>query len=305
MSVRSIKNPGASINARLMNRARDRGDIFNLVQTRYAQERLLYRLSQLPEAEGYMLKGAMLYGTWPEHVYRPTKDIDLLGHGDPSPEAVLALFRKVCMVVVPEDGITFDPATLSVQPVREDEHYRGISLTVEGQIHTARVTVQVDIGFGDHVYPAPKSQRFPGLLPGLPEARILMYPQATVIAEKFEAMVRFGAINSRLKDYFDIWVIIRTFPLDMPVLIRAISGTFERRGATIPTGIPVGLSPDFVQIVGQQWQGYLRLNPQVNPPSPFEDLLSDLRQFFGPVIAGSQRPELHQGQWDPSKKEWT
>ncbi|EPU6914867.1 TPA: nucleotidyl transferase AbiEii/AbiGii toxin family protein [Pseudomonas aeruginosa] len=304
MSIKGVKNAAASISARLLNLARQRGDSFQHIQTRYALERLLFRISQTPEAAGYVLKGAMLFVTWPEHVYRPTRDIDLLGHGDPSPDAILELFRRICRVEVPEDGITFDPTTLSVQPVRERDRYQGICLSLEGQMGSARIPVQVDIGFGDHVYPEPEPQNFPNLLPGLPQARILMYPPETVVAEKFEAMVRFGGLNSRLKDFHDIWVIIRTFSVDLSTLLRAITGTFQRRDATVPADIPLGLTPAFAETAGELWQGFLRRNPPTYQLPPFEDLLAELRQFFGPAIASFERQEFAQGQWDPDRRSW-
>ncbi|MGY4485598.1 hypothetical protein ACVWWR_004789 [Bradyrhizobium sp. LM3.2] len=169
-----------------------------------------------------MLKGAMLFVTWPEHVFRPTGDLDLLGHGDPEPGAIVELFTRICQVEAPDDGIIFDPATLTVEQVREDDKYQGVHLSLKGELAKAVIPVQVDIGFGDHVYPPPERRVFPCLLPNLPAANILMYPPETVIAEKLEAMIRFGAANGRIKDFYDIWVTLRTFGFELPELVEAV-----------------------------------------------------------------------------------
>lgn len=231
-------------------------------------------------------RGAMLFVTWPEHVFRPTGDLDLLGQGNPDPTAITDLFTRICHVELPDDGIVFDPATLSVEPVREDDKYRGFRLSLKGKLAKAVITVQVDIGFGDHVYPAPTRQTFPGLLPELPAANVLMYPPETVVAEKFEAMIRFGEANGRIKDFHDIWVTTRTFHFDLPALVEAIGGTLRRREAPIPTGIPVGLTPRFAKLAEEQglWTGFLRRNPPTFQPPPFEEVQAELRRFFEPIL---------------------
>ena len=234
------KNPAASIRQLLMNHAKARGDDYNRILTRYAIERLLYRLSKTEAGDRYVLKGAMLFVTWPEHVFRPTGDVDFLGQGDPSPNAIEALFSQICEVEIPQDGIAFDPASIRIEPVREEDKYQGVQLKLVGNIGKTKIPVQVDIGFGDHVYPAPTRVKFPGILPGLPEAEVLAYPAETVIAEKFEAMLRFGLTNGRVKDFFDIWVAMQTFRLEMGALVEAVNGTLTRRETAIPDELPVG-----------------------------------------------------------------
>jgi Nucleotidyl transferase AbiEii toxin, Type IV TA system len=188
MTAKTVKNPAASVRARLLLHAKQHGDNFQRILTRYAIERLLFRISQTEGSEHYVLKGAMLFVTWPDHVFRPTGDLDLLGHGDPDPAAILELFTGICQVAAPEDGIVFDPATLNVEPAREADKYQGARLRLIGELDGAKIRVLVDIGFGDHVYPPPERAAFPGLLPGLPSAKVLMYPPETVIAEKLEAI---------------------------------------------------------------------------------------------------------------------
>jgi Nucleotidyl transferase AbiEii toxin, Type IV TA system len=301
-----LKNPATSVRARLLHYARQHGDEYQRVLTRYAIERFLFRLSQTKEAERYVLKGAMLFVTWPEHVFRPTGDLDLLGYGDANPAAITGLFTRICQVEAPADGIVFDPVTLKVEPVREADKYQGVRLSLKGELEKAVIHVQVDIGFGDHVYPPPTRQTFPSLLPDLPAANILMYPPETVVAEKFEAMIRFGEANGRIRDFHDMWVTTRTFSFDLPRLLEAVGGTLRRRETAIPTEMPVGLTEAFARIAEERglWSGFLRRNPPTVKPPPFAELQAELRRFFGPVIATLAVPEGAKGRWDPDGGAW-
>lgn len=306
MTAKVLKNPAASVRARLLDHAKKHNDDFQRVLTRYAIERLLFRLAQTEAAQHYVLKGAMLFVTWPEHVFRPTGDLDLLGQGDPDPAVVTELFTQICQVEVPQDGIEFDPGALKAEAVREEDKYQGVRLTLRGRLEKAVIPVQVDIGFGDHVYPAPERHTFPSLLPELPGANILMYPPETVVAEKFEAMVRFGEANGRAKDFHDVWVIIRTFDFELPRLVEAVGGTLRCREMAIPTEVPVALTDAFARIAEERglWTGFLRRNPPTLEPPPFPELQADLRKFFGPVISSLAAPEGAKGRWDPDGRAW-
>jgi hypothetical protein len=306
MKGKTPKDPAASIRVRLLDHAKRHGDDYQRILTRYAIERLLFRLSQTEASERYVLKGAMLFVTWPEHVFRPTSDLDLLGHGDPDPDTITELFTRICQIEFADDGIIFDPATLKVEPVREADKYQGVRLSLKGELARAVIPVQVDIGFGDHVYPPPTRRTFPSLLPDLPLAHILMYPPETVVAEKFEAMIRFGEANGRIKDFHDIWVTTRTFSFDLPSLVEAVSGTLRRRETAIPSEMPVGLTEAFAMIAEERglWTGFLRRNPPTLQPPPFADLQQELRRFFGPVIASLTLPEGAKGRWDPDGGAW-
>ena len=178
--------------------------------------------------------------------------------------------------------------------------------TISNSLAGAVIPVRVDIGFGDHVYPPPKWGNFPSLLPELPEANILMYPPETVVAEKFEAMIRFGEANGRLKDFHDIWVTARTFSFDLPTLVEAVNGTLRRRGTPIPTEMPVGLTEAFAAIAEDRglWSGFLRRNPPTLKPPPFAELQDELRRFFAPVITSLGAPEGANGRWDPNGGAW-
>lgn len=306
MTARILKNPAASIRAKLHQHATQHRDNFQRILTRYAIERLLFRISQTEVSDRYVLKGAMLFATWPDHVFRPTGDLDLLGQGDPTPAALTQLFSHICQVEAPEDGIVFDAATLDVQPVREGDKYQGARLRLIGELDGAKIRVLVDIGFGDHVFPPPKRGVFPGLLPGLPSANVLMYPPETVIAEKFEAMIRFGESNGRIKDFHDIWVTTRIFRFDLATVVEAVGGTLRQRETPRPAETPVGLTETFAKIVDERglWTGFLRTaSPAIRSPS-FPELQAELLRFFGPVIAGLAAPENARGRWDPDGGAW-
>jgi hypothetical protein len=306
MSARAIKNPAASVRARLLNHAREHGDNHERVLTRYAIERLLYRLSLTEAARRYVLKGAMLFVTWPQQIFRPTGDLDFLGYGNSEPAAVAELFTRICCVEVPEDGMVFDPSTLKVDPVREADRYQGVRVRLTGKLDGAIIPVQVDVGFGDHVYPAPKRGTFRPILPDLPAASILMYPPETVIAEKFHAVLCYAEKNTRLKDFHDLWVIARTFSFDMAGLVEAVGGTLRRRGTDFPTEMPIGLTEAFAAIVEDRglWKGFLRRSPPTLLPPPFAELQGELRSFFGPVIANLALPEAARGEWSPDAGRW-
>jgi hypothetical protein len=306
MTTKTPADPAVSIRARLLNHAKTHGDDYNRILTRYAIERLLYRLSLTEASERYVLKGAMLFVTWPEHMFRPTGDLDLLGEGNPDPEALTELFARICQVEVKEDGIVFDPQSIKDEPVREADKYQGATLSMNATLAGARIRVLVDIGFGDHVYPAPTRRTFPNLLPGLPAASILMYPPETVVAEKFQAMVSLGEANTRIKDFHDIWVTTRTFPFDLAQVVEAVGGTLKRRETPFPTETPMALMDAFAKIAEDRglWSGFLRRNPPTIEPPPFPEVQEVLRRFFGPIIASLAAPEAAKGQWDPDAGAW-
>ena len=306
MTGRTVKDHASSIRARLFAHARATGDDFQRVLTRYAIERLLFRLSRTDAAERFVLKGAMLFATWPKHALRPTGDLDLLGRGSPAPDDLREVFARICRVELPADGIAFDIATLSVEPVREADKYQGARLSLKAGLAGAVILVQIDVGFGDHVHPPPKRDTFPSLLPGLPEAEVLMYPPETVIAEKFEAMVRFGEANTRVKDFHDLWVVTRTFRFDLATVVEAVDGTLRRRETAVPLGTPLGLTAAYAAIVEERglWAGFLRRAPPAMAPPPFPRLQAELCRFFGPVVACLSTPEGARGRWDPDACSW-
>lgn len=271
---------GASVRARLLNLARQKGQAFDLLLTRYAIERLLHRLSISPHRDRFVLKGAMLMTTWFDDPHRPTRDVDLLGYGDPAPEPMLATFREICSIAL-GDGIAFDVEGLRVELIREELDYGGLRLRTTAQISGARITVVIDIGFGDAIEPGLEEVELPVLL-DLPQPKLRVYARETVIAEKFQAMVALGLANSRMKDFYDVWVLSRAYEFDDDRLERAIAATFQRRETALPAETPEAFTATFASDLTKQrqWQAFVR-DLGVEVPG-LGDVVSDLAAFLLP-----------------------
>ena len=250
---------GASVRARLLRLARERGEDFQLMLTRYAGERLLFRLSASGHAQQFVLKGAALFALWTGKPHRATRDLDLLGLGDPGVEHVRKIFSEVLAYEVIDDGVHFDLATLTVGLIREDQEYGGVRAEVVARVTNAQVRLQVDVGFGDAITPEAMVVELPPLL-DFPAPRLRAYPRETVVAEKLEAMVKLGMANSRMKDFYDVAVLARSFTFDGDLLTRAIRTTFERRKTPLPTTTPVALTAAFAEDPAKntQWAGFIR-----------------------------------------------
>lgn len=276
------RNVGASVRQRLLNLARASGQPLELLLTRYALERLLHRLSISPHRHRFVLKGALLLTTWFEAPHRATRDLDLLGFGDPSDDALLALFRGIMAITV-DDGVSFDTAGLQVQTIREDLEYGGSRLRTTAALAGARIPIVVDVGFGDAIEPGTEDIDLPVLLE-MPSPHLRAYPQETVIAEKLHAMVMLGLANSRMKDYYDVWMLQRGFEIDAGRLRRAIEATFARRGTEVPAMPPEGLSDAFAADPSKQaqWEAYMR---NLSVPGPeLGDVVSDLRTWLAAIF---------------------
>jgi predicted nucleotidyltransferase component of viral defense system len=254
---RPVRNVGASIRARLLNLSKERNQPFDLLLTRFALERLLYRLSISKYRERFVLKGAILITTWFDHPHRPTRDLDLLGIGDSDPEATLGVFREICAVEA-DDAVVFDIDGLSIDLIRDETEYGGLRIKTYAVVDGARVRVIVDVGFGDATEPGLTETDLPVLL-DLPAPRLRAYARETVIAEKFQAMVVLGRANSRMKDLYDIWLLSQTYEFKDDRLARAIAATFKRRNTVIPTERPDALSKAFAEdpTKMQQWDAFV------------------------------------------------
>lgn len=279
--AKDVLNVGASVRARLLNLARKEGKSHEFLLTRYALERLLYRLTQTPHADRFVLKGAMLMSTWFDDPHRPTRDIDLLGFGDPAGDAMLDVFKDACSVQT-DDGVEFNVDELRVTANREDLAYGGLRIQTRASIAGARVRVVVDIGFGDAVEPGLEELELPVLL-DQPAPRLRAYARETVIAEKFEAMVRLGQVNSRLKDYYDLWLLSQSHEFEPARLAKAIAATFARRGTEIPVDVPTGLTSAFYDDRAKvtQWKEFV-VDVAVKP-GPLADVALALQSFLMPV----------------------
>lgn len=259
MTKKKPINIGASVMGRLNKLARERRDDVQLLLTRYANERLLYRLAQSPHANGFVLKGAALFTVWTGRPHRATRDIDLLGFGDPSEAHVRTVFVEVLGAEAADDGVTFDLASMSVSAIREEQDYGGLRVVLIAGVGTARVRLQIDVGFGDVITPQAVFVDFPALL-DFPAPHLRAYPRETVVAEKLEAMVQLSMNNSRMKDFYDVALLARHFDFDGELISRAIRATFERRGTPLPNTTPVALTAAFAKDATKlnQWSGFVR-----------------------------------------------
>ena len=269
-------NVGASVRQRLLNLAHARGQPMELLLTRFALERLLHRLSVSPHRDRFVLKGAMLLAFWFDEPHRATRDVDLLGFGDAAEDALLATFREVMAVEV-DDGVSLDLKGLRIEAIREEVEYGGSRLRTTAALAGARIPITVDIGFGDAVEPGVEDIDLPVLL-DMPSPHLRAYPPETVIAEKFHAMVVLGRANSRMKDYYDVWMLTSALEIEHERLHRAIGATFSRRSTVIPTVVPDGLSDAFATDPGKQrqWDAFAR-NLSGTIPG-FGLVVSELRQ---------------------------
>lgn len=290
------RNLAASVRARLLNKARASGVDFNLLLTRYALERMLFRLSASGLRSQFLLKGALLFDLWFDEPHRPTHDADLLGFGSSEIPHLEQVFREVSQMAC-EDGIVFLADTVKAAEIRKEANYAGVRLTLVGLLDGARCPVQIDVGFGDSVVPGPEEAEYPAILDDMPKAQLRVYPRETVVAEKLEAMASLGMLNTRLKDYFDLWVLARHSDFDGSVLGRAIAATFERRGTALPTGLPLGLSDEFASDTQKtrQWQAFLRKNDL--QALPLAEVIAALRLFLQPVLAALAAGEPFRSQW--------
>ena len=272
-------NRAASIRARLLNRARAERADFNLTLTRYSLERLLYRLSVSPWADQFLLKGALLFDLWFDQPHRPTRDIDLLGFGPSEIDHLIEVFQQVC-TMPSDDGILFDDASVRAAPIRKEANYEGVRVTLTGTLDNARCSVQIDVGYGDAVTPAPELVQFPALLDDVEAPSLRAYPVYTVIAEKYEAIVSLGMANTRMKDYFDLWFLATYAEIDAAVLRQAVQATFARRRTEVPATVPMGLSSAFLASPAkqQQWRAFLSKSKLEAPG--LDEVIATLRRLL-------------------------
>ena len=285
--AKPVRDIGASVRAQLLALSREKGQAFDLLLTRYALERLLYRLSVSPYRDRFVLKGAMLFTAWFDDPHRATRDVDLLGYGDPSPEPMLATFRKICSIAA-DDGLTFDVDALRVDLIREELEYGGLRLRTSAALASARISIVIDIGFGDAVEPGIEEIALPVLL-DLPAPHLRAYSRETVIAEKFQAMVAFGRANSRMKDFYDVWVLGKSCDFNDDRLAQAIAATFYRRRTPLPDALPDALTAEFArdEAKRRQWNAFSADLAIIT--GPFETVIYDLANFLMPQVAQARR----------------
>lgn len=299
---REPRDLAASVRARLLGMATPRTNDFQDLLVRYALERLLYRLSVSDYRDRFILKGAMLFAAWSPRPHRVTRDMDLLGFGPPNIDGFETMFRELCTVQVEPDGLAYQPGTVSGARIREGDEYQGIRVTMQALLKKTRIPVQVDVGTGDSVIPAPEEVEYPTLL-GFPAPRIRAYSRYSVVAEKLETMVVKSILNSRMRDFYDIWVLGRQFAFEGDVLRAAVEATFVRRKTPIPADAPEPLRPEFAQDAQkrQQWQAFLAKTKLFAGSDDLAAVIATLRDFLQPVLTALARGKEFNQVWKPGE----
>ena len=293
-----VANVSASVRQRLLNLATEHKEDFGLVVTRYGLERFLYRLSVSPHRDSFVLKGALLLQLWTAETYRPTRDLDLLGRGV-SNVSYRKIFSEVCSQKVEDDGLTFPPDTIRVERIRDDEAYEGVRVRVEARLGDVRVPLQIDIGLGDTIVPSSEELEYPTLLK-FAAPKLHAYSKESVVAEKFEAMVKLGMANSRMKDFYDLWVLAKRFEFESATLAAAIQATFKTRRTTLPRSSPLALPADFHELPTKltQWRAFLRKSG-LKADSSLKEIIEVIREFVMPVVNGLSERNTENKVWQP------
>jgi len=298
--VTAPANISASVLARLLNRAKETGDDHQTLLTSYCLERFLYRLGASECRGRFVLKGAMLLRLWSDRPYRATRDLDLLRRGDGAFDAIREDLRAIIATPVPPDGVTFDGESIEIEPIRAEDEYAGTRATLLARCGQARLTLQIDMGLGDSVWPEPRSCSYPALLDS-PAPKLLAYPREAVVAEKLEAMVVLGDRNSRIKDFFDLHHLAGRFEFDRATLREAVRRTFDRRHTPIPAEDPIGLTPEFWGNPTRpaQVRAFARRSRIDAPERPASEFVHLLHAFLAPVLEDLRKGAERGGTWRP------
>lgn len=282
MSQKKAKHISASVRQKLLNKARHQKEDFQLILTHYALERFLFRLTKSKYKNNFILKGAFMFLIWTNQTYRPTKDLDLLGLGNNSTEYLVNIFKKICGIKQ-NDGLEFVINSISAEEIRDNQEYNGIRVKFIAKLKEARIPLQIDVGFGDIVTPKPKIETFPTIL-DMPSPKLKTYSKESLIAEKYEAMVQLGIANSRMKDFYDVWVLQGKFDFKGLILSKAIRETFKRRNTAIPQNIPLAISSDFYKDKSKciQWVAFTKRTVLRLPVVDFKNIIEDIHTFLMP-----------------------
>jgi predicted nucleotidyltransferase component of viral defense system len=305
LSKKKTENIDASVRQRLLNLSRERNEDFNLILTRYAVERFLYRLSKSEYSDKFVLKGAMLTAFWIGEVHRPTRDLDLLGFGSPEVEVLKTIIAEICLVDVERDGLEFEADSVEIEEIRENQAYTGQRVKINAKLGNARIRIQIDVGFGDAVTPKAKLINYPVLL-DYPAPRIRAYNRETQIAEKLQSMVFLGMANSRMKDFYDIFILSKTFSFDGNILVKAIKATFERRGTQIPEDVPLALSDEFANSTDKnnQWKAFINRNGLEDFGVDFPQLIKAIGEFLLEPLQAAAIKSQFKYKWISGSKKW-
>ena len=290
-----------SVRARLRNVAAHRGEDFQRVLQRYGIERFLYRLSRSPYADRFVLKGAALFLTWGDEAHRPTQDVDLLSFGPAEVPELVAIMRGIVATAVEDDGLSFPDELVRGAPIKVGQRYEGVRIELLALLERTRIHIQVDVGFGDALVPAPIPGAFPTLL-DQPAPQLRLYARETVVAEKFHAVVSLGILNSRMKDFYDLWFLSHAFAFDGDRLCPALRATFDRRGTPLPAELPVGLTPAYAAMAGRLWLAFLKKGG-LEAPALETIIQPTIATFLMPASIAAIEPGGTPGTW-PAGGPW-
>jgi predicted nucleotidyltransferase component of viral defense system len=292
-----VENLSASVRQRLLNLATERKEDFGLLLTRYGLERFLYRLSISPHRDAFVLKGALLLQLWTAETYRPTRDLDLLRLGT-SDINFRRVFSEVCSQDVEDDGLTF-PDKIRVERIRDEEAYAGVRVRMEARLGNVRIPLQIDVGLGDTIVPTSEELEYPTLLK-FPAPKLHAYSKESVVAEKFEAMVKLGVANSRMKDFYDLWVLAQRFEFESSTLAAAIQSTFKTRRTALPRSSPLALRTEFHELPTKQtqWRAFLQKS-KLEADSSLKEIIEVIREFLMPVVDGVLNGNEENQVWQP------
>jgi hypothetical protein len=304
VSQKNIRNIAVSVRQKLLNKSKELSRPFNELLQYYGLERFLYRLSVSRYRDKFVLKGALLFTVWKQSAIRSTVDIDLLGKVSNDPAAIVKIFQEICNLQVEEDGLRFESAGVAAEPITVDADYQGVRVQLCGYLDTARIRVQVDIGFSDVITPGSEVSDYPTIL-DLPVPRLNCYNRETAIAEKLQAMVKLDILNSRMKDIYDIWILSRRFEFNSTLLADAIVNTFKRRQTEMTANIITFTGPYYHNEEKMaQWKGFLRRSKVSNIPINLEEIIVSVKAFLHPVLAHITQANEFKKIWKPESRIW-
>jgi predicted nucleotidyltransferase component of viral defense system len=284
MSEREVKNIVASVLARLRNHAKSTGSPFQQVLQQYAIERFLYRISKSKHAESVVLKGALLLKTIGIPAARPTMDIDMLRRGKSDQATLMGFVQDCAALQVGPDGLTFLGDSVAAEEITVDSEYKGARILMDARMDNVRLKIQVDFGVGDVMVPGPRLIEYPALLDS-DVIQLLAYPVESAIAEKLQAMVSLGDANSRMKDFYDVWICSKHLDFKADTLRQAIEATFKNRETPVPTGEFEALTVAFAVRHRAQWNAFVRKIGEGELSDKFDKIVEDLKDFVVPLLA--------------------
>lgn len=304
LSPRKTKNQTASVRQRLLNYAQSNAQDFLFVLRTFAIERLLFRLSHSLYADQFVLKGALLFRVWRGDFYRQTHDIDMFTYESQTAVSLKTIFKHVCQIPLVDDGLLYLPETIKVDEIREGQPYGGFRVTLNAMLGKANIHLQVDCGFGDAITPSPVRHDFPTILE-FPSPRLQTYPKETMVAEKIEAIVRLGMANSRMKDFYDLWVMANDFSFSGQQITLAIKNTFKRRQTFILSGTPVAFQTSFIQNPTKQtqWQAFVKKTKLAEVEPDFKKTIDFIKVFLEPPLEAIANSKPFEMTW-PSGGPW-